>query len=314
MVMMTVMIVIVMVTVASALAVLTVLVVVMFVFVLFVVIVVMVMLALLVVMVMVVLALFVVIMMMVMLVASAIAIFIVVVMMVLVFVLIVIVVMLIVIVVMLVMIVVMMSANGASILFDQSFNVSLERGFLLERADKRVDRELIRRSGNDHRIDILLSHESESLLKLCVGGLVGVTEEHATCIFYLITEEFTEVLHIHFALVYINDGNRAVDLGILKLCRKHSLSNVRKLTNARGLDEDTVGRILLNDLLESLAEVSDERATDASRVHLGYLNSCIFKKSAVDADLAEFVLDKNYLFTLVCFVDKAVDERGLART
>jgi hypothetical protein len=209
--------------------------------------------------------------------------------------------------------VVMMSANGASILFDQSFNVSLERGFLLERADKRVYRELVCGGSNDNRIGILLSDESKSLLKLCIGGLVGVAEENAACILNLIAEELTEVLHIHLALVYVNYGNRAVDLGILKLSRKHGFRNVRELTNTRGLDENAVGRIFLNYLLESLAEVSDERAADASRVHLGDLDARVLEKSAVNADLAEFVLDKNDLLALVCFVDKAVDERSLAR-
>jgi hypothetical protein len=78
---------------------------------------------------------------------------------------------------------------------------------LLESADKRVYRELVRRGGDDHRIRILLSDERESLLKLCVGGLVGVAEENATCILNLISEEFTEVLHVHLALVYVNYGN-----------------------------------------------------------------------------------------------------------
>jgi hypothetical protein len=140
-----------------------------------------------------------------------------------------------------------------------------------------------------------------------------VAEENAACVLDLIAEELTEVLHIHLALVYVNYGNRAVDLGILKLSRKHGLSNVRELSNARWLDKDTIGRILLNDLLESLAEVSDERAADASRVHLGDLDARILEKSAVNADLAEFVLDEDDLLALICFVDKTIDERSLSR-
>jgi hypothetical protein len=248
MVVMTVVLVIVVMTVASALAFLVVIVMMVMMLVFVFVLIVLVM--------MVMLALFVVMMV---LVATALAIFIVIVVMML---------MLIVVVVMLVMIVVMMSANGASILFDQSFNVSLERGFLLERADKRVYRELVCGGSDDNRIDILLSDERESLLKLCIGGLVGVAEENAACVLDLIAEELTEVLHIHLALVYVNYGNRAVDLGVLKLGSKHGFCNVRELSNSRGLDENAVGRIFLNYLLESLAKVSDERAADASRVHL----------------------------------------------
>ena len=76
-----------------------------------------------------------------------------------------------------------------------------------------------------------------------------MAEENAACIFNLVSKKLTKVLHIHLALVYVNDRNRAVYLSVFKLCLKNCLGNVGKLSYAGRLDENTVRLIVAYNLL-----------------------------------------------------------------
>ena len=246
-----------------------------------------------------------------MIVATAVAIFIVVMVMVmmLVFVLVLVLVMMVVLV-----IVVVMTANGTRILFHKLLDMLLKCGSLFKSRDESAYLKFISGGGDNYRSCILFSYESECFRKLCIGGLIGVAEKHTACICDLIAEEFTKVLHIHLALVDVNDGNRAIELSTLYICLKNCFSNVRELSYARGLDKDPVGRILVHDLLKCLAEISNERAADTARIHLGYFNPRILEEAAVNAYLAEFVFDKNDFLALIRFVDKTVDKSSLTST
>ena len=65
-------------------------------------------------------------------------------------------------------------------------------------------------------------------------------------------------------------------------------------------------------LFQRFSKVADQGAADASAIHFGYLNACILHKSAVDADLAEFVLDQHQLFAGISLLQKLLDQRGLS--
>ena len=68
---------------------------------------------------------------------------------------------------------------------------------------------------------------------------------------------------------------------------------------------------LVKNLNESLGEIADKRAADTARVHLGDLNACILKETAVDTDLTELIFYKNELFAHVRFLDELLDKSGL---
>ena len=204
-----------------------------------------------------------------------------------------------------------MTANGTRILLHKLLDMLLKRGSLFKSRDESAYLKLVRRSCDNYRARILFSYKGKRLGKLCVGGLIGVAEQHTACVCYLIAKELTEVLHIHLALVDVNDGNRAVKLSALYICLKNCFSNVGELTDTRGLDKDPVGRILVYYLLECLAEISYKRTADTTRIHLGYFNSRILEEATVNAYLAEFVFDKNDLLALIRFVDKTVYKRSL---
>ena len=144
-------------------------------------------------------------------------------------------------------------------------------------------------------------NKRECLLELCLGSSVGMAENDTARVLYLIVKELAKVLHIHLALVHVGNHGKAVELYIL--CRRipDRSDNVRELSDTRGLDDNSVGRVLVDNLSKCLAEVSYERAADASRIHLGYIDARVLEKSAVNAYLAELVFYKNQLLSLVRF-------------
>jgi hypothetical protein len=91
-----------------------------------------------------------------------------------------------------------------------------------------------------------------------------VTENDASGIFNLIIEEFAKVLHVHLALVGVNNGCSSVELCSVCVRIFYCGNNVGELSYARGLDKYPVGMILVYHLLESFCEIADQGATDTS--------------------------------------------------
>ena len=158
---------------------------------------------------------------------------------------------------------------------------------------------------------VILSDESGSVLDSRLLCGVGVRKDHGGSVADLIAEELAKVLHIHLALTCVNNGGEAADLKICALDTLHRLNNVGELANARGLDENSVGVVLCQHLGKSLGKITNERAADTARVHLGDLDAGILEEAAVNADLAKLVLDKDELLAGVGLFYKLLDERGL---
>ena len=146
------------------------------------------------------------------------------------------------------------------------------------------------------------------LVSLCN---IGMRKNDTGCVSYLIVVELAKVLHIHFALVNIGNCGEAVELRLLSLYRLNSLDNVGELAYSAGLNNNTVGMELIEHLCERLGEITYKRAADASGVHLGDLNACVLKETAIDTDLAKLVLYKYKLFACVCFLNKLFDKCSL---
>ncbi len=153
----------------------------------------------------------------------------------------------------------------------------------------------------------------DALLQLVFSDTVGTRKDDSGRIFYLIAVKFRKVLHIHLALACVDHRAKSRDRKIVTVRVFDCLDNVGKLTDARRLDNDSVGRKFLFDLRKRLAEITDERATDAARVHLGNFNAGLLEKSAVDSDLTELVFDKNDLLSRISFLDELLNKRGLSR-
>ena len=109
------------------------------------------------------------------------------------------------------------------------------------------------------------------------------------------------------------DGNKAVqDDGQILGDALDGAGHIGQLADARRLNEDAVRVVGLDDLLQCLAEITDQAAADAAGVQLIDLNAGLAHEAAVDADLAEFVLDQDDLLTGEGLLDELFDKGGLA--
>ena len=166
--------------------------------------------------------------------------------------------------------------------------------------------------GDDGSGGVLLTQHGHSGGDLFLGGVLGAAQDDAACVADLVVVELTEVLHIHLDLVDVGHGNEAAQLNIQMLGHAlDSAGHVGQLADAGGLDNDAVGVVLLHHLLQSGAEIAHQRAADAAGVQLIDLDAGLLQKAAVDADLAELVLDEYDLLACKGLFDELLDKGGL---
>ena len=171
--------------------------------------------------------------------------------------------------------------------------------------------QILPRSRDDACVLVQAAQHGDGLVETLLRALCGAREQDSACVRDLILEELAEVLEVHLGLERVNDGDEAVELNV-KVRVLNRCDNVGELADAGRLDEDAVGVVLVDDVVQRLAEITDERAADAACVHLVDNDACVLEEAAVDADLAELVLDQNDLFALERVREQTLDERGLA--
>ena len=173
---------------------------------------------------------------------------------------------------------------------------------------------LLPRSSNDNCICIVLLDQRNTLCDLLIRDLSGVAKHDTACIFDLVIEKLAEILHVHLALVSINNGSKSVKCSTIGVGIFNRLDNVGKLANTRRLDKDSIGCVFADNLLKCLCKVADKRAADTARVHFVDFDACLCKEAAVNSDLTEFVFDKNQLFAAISLLNQFFDKSGLSRT
>ena len=169
--------------------------------------------------------------------------------------------------------------------------------------------------GDDGGGGVLLTQQGHSGGDLLLRGGLGAAEDDAACVADLVVVELAEVLHIHLDLVDIGHGDKAAELDVQMLGHAlDSAGHVRQLADAGRLDDDAVGVVLLHHLLECGAEIAHQRAADAAGVQLVDLDAGLLQEAAVDADLAELVLDEHDLLACKGLLDELLDKSGLTGT
>ena len=167
--------------------------------------------------------------------------------------------------------------------------------------------------GDDGGGGVLLCQQGDGGSDLLLTGVAGAAQDDAGRMADLVVIELTEVLHIHLDLVHVGDGDKAVqDDGQILGDALDGAGHVGQLADARRLNEDAVRVVGLDDLLQCLAEIADQAAADAAGVQLIDLNAGLAHEAAVDADLAEFILDQDDLLTGEGLLDELFDKGGLA--
>ena len=116
-----------------------------------------------------------------------------------------------------------------------------------------------------------LPDQFDCRIEFALSDVSGTGQDDRAGILDLVFVEFFEVLQIDLALAGVDDGHGAADLGAFHFL--HSGNDIGEFADAGGLDEDTVRSILIDDFFKSGAEIADEGAADAARVHLGDLDA-----------------------------------------
>ena len=183
---------------------------------------------------------------------------------------------------------------------------------LLHRLHQLLAGQLRPRGRNDHGVLVVFADHVDALVKLFLRHAVGAAEDDGVGRLDLVIVELAEVLHIHLALRRVRHGHEIAELHVVGRDLAHGADDVGQLADAGRLDQDAVGRILRNDLLERAAEIAHQRAADAAGVHLRDLDARLLQKAAVNANFAEFVLNEDELLAVIGFLDHFFDERRLA--
>ena len=132
--------------------------------------------------------------------------------------------------------------------------------------------------------------------------------------FDLVVVELAEVLHIDLDLGGVSHGDKAVQNHVIGFGGGFLNGNdhVRQLADAGGLDQNAVGVELLLNILQSLVEVTHQRAADAAGRHLGDLHAGLLQETAVDADFAELIFNQNQLLVGESLGQQLLDQSGFA--
>jgi hypothetical protein len=205
----------------------------------------------------------VVVMMVVMLVFVLVVIVVVVVMMVVMFVFVLIIVMMMVMVVVTAIVVIVVIVV-MSLLFRQLFEFVLKRCGVFHCRQNLVAAKLRPRSGNYRCGSVVLTYKLQSGIQFSFAGYVYMAEDYAGGALYLVIEELAEVLHIHFAFICIYYGSQTIYLAIFKVCPFNRAHDVGQFANARRLDQNSVGVVLLHYLFKRLGKVAYKRTADAA--------------------------------------------------
>ena len=191
------------------------------------------------------------------------------------------------------------------------FEFIIQRVFLRHGSNQLCAGKLVPFGCDNRCCRIELPQAFHGIVQLRFGQTGGMAENQAACVCNLIVEELAEVLLIHFAFFCIDYGREAVQLDILHMEILHGADDIAELADTGGLNQNAVRMILLQNLTERFAEIADERAADAAGIHLVDLNACLFKESAVNADLTEFVFDQHKLFAVEAVLNELLDQRRL---
>ena len=160
----------------------------------------------------------------------------------------------------------------------------------------------------------MLTNQSNTCIQFVLGNGIGTGENDGRCCFNLIVIELTKVLHINLDLACIHHGNGIAQCNFFTGHLLHSSNHIGQLSNTGGFNDHAVRREFCNHLLQCLAEIANQAAANAAGVHFCNVDTGILQETAVNADLAKFILNQNQFLTLVGFLNHLLDEGGFTRT
>ena len=119
----------------------------------------------------------------------------------------------------------------------------------------------------------------------------GMAQNQAACMFNLIVEEFAEVLLIHLALLCIDNRREAFQMNFCIVQVLDSTDDIAQLANTRRFNQNPVWMILIQHLLQSIAEIANQTTANAAGVHFCDIHASILQETAVNSDFAKFIFN-----------------------
>ena len=146
---------------------------------------------------------------------------------------------------------------------------------------------------------VVLPEHGHGSIQLGLGNGIGPGQDNGGGGFHLVVVELSEVLHIHLDLARISNRHSIAQGDLVIGDLVHGADHIGQLAHTGGLNENPVGIVFRNHLGQGLAEVAHQGAADAAGIHLGDVDARILQEAAVNADLAELILNQHQLLTLV---------------
>ena len=184
--------------------------------------------------------------------------------------------------------------------------------FSLDRFKERFSVKKRNGGRNDNSRRVFLSHKLHRRFELFGRNDIGVAHYYGACVFDLIVEKLTEVLHIHFALTGVDNGRERIKSYFIAADVLDRTDDIGELADTGRLDNNSVGCKLCKDFFKRLAEIAYKAATDTAGIHFGYFDAGVFEKSAVDTYFTELVFDEYEFFALVAVGNELFDKRSFA--
>ena len=109
----------------------------------------------------------------------------------------------------------------------------LQRYRMLHNLYQFLSVKVLDRSCDDSSIFVQVAQKLQRLLNFLLCCNISTAHDNSTCVLDLVVKKLTEVLHVHFAFLGINNSSIAVQFNInFILNTLYSLDNVRKFTNS----------------------------------------------------------------------------------
>ena len=166
-------------------------------------------------------------------------------------------------------------------------------------------------SGHQGGMGIVLADQLHGSIQLRLRHCIGAGKDDGFGGFNLIIVELAKVFHIYLNLADIRNRHGAAQHHIFVGHLFHRRDHIAELAHAGGLDHDPVGVILLDHLIQRLAEIAHQAAANAAGVHFRNVNAGILQETAVNTDLTKLIFDQYQLLTAICFLNHFLDQRGL---
>ena len=101
-------------------------------------------------------------------------------------------------------------------------------------------------------LTIVLSEKVYTFVQFFLGKILCMAENNCTCMFNLVVEKLTEVLHIHFAFLCICNGTIAVKHNIITCNTVNCVDDVTQFAYSGWLYQNTVRRVFFDNFTQCL--------------------------------------------------------------